>query len=654
MTMSLLVRSLALLLLGCVGLRAQTTPTVTQAIPTQSSAFRGAPVGIDLRNHFGLPGVKGSLAQIDTVLGRINIELLAEDAPKTVENFLQYIDAGRYTNTIVHRSVPAFVIQAGGYYSRLPIEHIPTFPAVVNEYKISNTRGTLAMAKLGGNPNSATSEWFINLGDNSANLNNQNGGFTVFARVLGTGMTVADAIAALPRSSDDFPLYNYAAGANLTAANLLTVRDVRRISAYPAAGAPGVMAFTVTSSNSAVATASLSGSTLTLTPGADSGSTTISVKATDSNGNQAEATFAFQVAAPVTPPSIVTQPPAAVSAGLGQTVILNVVATGPSLAYQWKRISNAGVAPVAGATGPILVLSNASAATGGIYFCTVSNANGSEDSIGTILAVSASASPARLTNLSVRSFVGLGSKSLIAGFVTAGTGSKALAIRGIGPMLGSFGVPSTLADPVLEVRSAATGTPLVASNDNWSGDNGSAYGGFALPVGSKDAVVVSSLAAGGYTAQVSGAANGTGNGMVEVYDAALANASVRFINLSARTQVDAGQILIAGFSVGPGAAKSVLIRAVGPSLSAFEVTDPMTDPRIEVFNSAGARIMQNDNWDGSAALGAFGTSVGAFPLTAGSRDAALALTLAPGGYTIQVSGVDSSAGVVLVEVYELP
>lgn len=136
--------------------------------------------------------------------------------------------------------------------------------------------------------------------------------------------------------------------------------------------------------------------------------------------------------------------------------------------------------------------------------------------------------------------------------------------------------------------------------------------------------MVSSLAAGGYTAQVSGAANGTGNGMVEVYDAALANASVRFINLSARTQVDAGQILIAGFSVGPGAAKSVLIRAVGPSLSAFEVTDPMTDPRIEVFNSAGARIMQNDNWDGSAALGAFGTSVGAFPLTAGSRDAALA------------------------------
>jgi cyclophilin family peptidyl-prolyl cis-trans isomerase len=652
--MSLLRRSLAFLLLGCIGLRAQTVPTVIQAIPTQSSAFRGATVGIDLRNHFGLPGVKGSLAQIDTLLGRINIELLAEDAPKTVENFLRYIDAGRYTNTIVHRSVPTFVIQGGGYYSRLPIEHIPTFPAVVNEYKISNTRGTLAMAKLGGNPNSATSEWFINLGDNSANLNNQNGGFTVFARVIGTGMTVADAIAALPRDINDYPLYNYATGTNPTAANLLTVRDVRRISAHPAAGVPGIMAFTVTSSNSAVATASLSGSTLTLTPGADSGSTTISVKATDSNGNQAEATFAFQVAAPVIPPSIVTQPPAAVSAALGQTIILNVVATGPSLAYQWKRISDAGVAPVDGATGPMLVLSNATAATAGIYFCTVSNANGSEDSVGTILAVSASAAPARLTNLSVRSFVGLGSKALIAGFVTAGTGSKALAIRGIGPTLGGFGVTSPLADPVLDLRRAAPGDPLVASNDSWSGDNGSAYGAFALPVGSKDAVIVASLAPGGYTAQVSGAANGTGNGMIEVYDAAIADSAVRFINLAARTQVDAGQILFAGFNVGPGAAKSLLIRAVGPGLTPLGVPDTMADPKVEVFNSAGVRIMQNDNWDGSGALGGFGTSVGAFPLTAGSRDAALALTVAPGGYTIQVSGVDASAGVVLVEVYELP
>jgi hypothetical protein len=89
-------------------------------------------------------------------------------------------------------------------------------------------------------------------------------------------------------------------------------------------------------------------------------------------------------------------------------------------------------------------------------------------------------------------------------------------------------------------------------------------------------------------------------------------------------------------------------------LAAFQVPDTMADPKIEVFNSAGVKIMQNDNWGGSDTLTALGTSVGAFPLTAGARDAALVLTVPPGGYTIQVSGVDGSAGVVLVEVYELP
>jgi hypothetical protein len=410
----------------------------------------------------------------------------------------------------------------------------------------------------------------------------------------------------------------------------------------------------VTSSNTAVATATLSGSTLTLTPGTSPGTTTVSVRAIDSNSNQTEATFAFQVAAPATPPSILVQPPVGVVAALGQTVVLNVVATGPNLAYQWKRVSDSGTAPVAGATSPTLVLSAVSAATGGVYFCTVSNPSGSLDSVGTILSINPAATASRLTNLSVRSFVGLGSKTLIAGFVTSGTGAKATAIRGIGPTLGTFGVASLLADPLLDLRSTAEGRPLVAANDNWTGDDGRAYGGFALPAGSKDAVVVPSLTAGGYTAQVTGVANGTGNGMVEVYDAAIANANVRFINLSARTQVDAGQILFAGFSVGTGAAKSLLIRAAGPALAAFQVTDTMADPKIEVFNSSGVKIMQNDNWGGSDTLTALGTSVGAFPLTAGARDAALVLTVAPGGYTIQVSGVDGSAGVVLVEVYELP
>ena len=136
---------------------------------------------------------------IETPLGNIEIELLENDAPNTVANFLNYIENGRYDKTFIHRSVPGFIIQGGGStFVNGSSPPVVTFPPVANEFKISNTRGTLAMAKLNNQPDSATSQWFINLADNSANLDNQNGGFTVFARVVGDGMIVADAIAQLP------------------------------------------------------------------------------------------------------------------------------------------------------------------------------------------------------------------------------------------------------------------------------------------------------------------------------------------------------------------------------------------------------------------------------------------------------------------------
>ena len=141
---------------------------------------------------------KAKTAIIETPLGNIEIELLEEDAPKTVANFLNYVQNDRYNKTFMHRSVPGFIIQGGGFaYIDDTVRSVEPFPAVENEYKISNTRGTVAMAKIGGNPDSATSQWFINLADNSSNLDAQNGGFTVFARVTGDGMAVADAISQL-------------------------------------------------------------------------------------------------------------------------------------------------------------------------------------------------------------------------------------------------------------------------------------------------------------------------------------------------------------------------------------------------------------------------------------------------------------------------
>ena len=135
---------------------------------------------------------------IQTPQGDIEIELLTEDAPNTVANFLRYIDSGKYTKSFIHRSIPGFVIQGGGFtFDGSGAPGIFPFETIDNEFKVSNTRGTVAMAKIGGQPDSATSQWFINLADNSSSLDSDNGGYTVFARVIGGGMAVADAISQL-------------------------------------------------------------------------------------------------------------------------------------------------------------------------------------------------------------------------------------------------------------------------------------------------------------------------------------------------------------------------------------------------------------------------------------------------------------------------
>jgi cyclophilin family peptidyl-prolyl cis-trans isomerase len=143
-----------------------------------------------------------TVVQFNTVSGSVVVRLYDSATPLNVANFLNYVNSGLYNGTFIHRDVPGFVLQGGGYTynaSSNTAPHIATFSPVQNEFRVSNLRGTIAMAKLGGDPNSATSEWFFNLADNSSNLDNQNGGFTVFGRVLGSGMNIVDSIAALPR-----------------------------------------------------------------------------------------------------------------------------------------------------------------------------------------------------------------------------------------------------------------------------------------------------------------------------------------------------------------------------------------------------------------------------------------------------------------------
>jgi len=141
-----------------------------------------------------------TIVEFQTVMGDFEVNLFDNGTPETVANFLNYVNNGAYTDSVYHRSVPAFIVQGGGFTfdTELPLDPIPANAPVVNEPEFSNVRGTIAMAKLSGNPDSATSQWFFNLADNSANLDSQNEGFTVFGQVVGDGMDVIDAIAALP------------------------------------------------------------------------------------------------------------------------------------------------------------------------------------------------------------------------------------------------------------------------------------------------------------------------------------------------------------------------------------------------------------------------------------------------------------------------
>lgn len=163
--------------------------------------------------------------QIQTVLGDFEVNLYDKKTPETVKNFLSYVNAGVYKDSVIHRSVSDFMIQGGGFkYTGIPSVTPPLAPIaarapVINEATLSNVRGTIAMAKQGNNPNSATNQWFINFKDNSTNLDFQNSGFTVFGEVTGNGMAIVDAIAALkvhknlaPLPFNELPLRGYTSG----------------------------------------------------------------------------------------------------------------------------------------------------------------------------------------------------------------------------------------------------------------------------------------------------------------------------------------------------------------------------------------------------------------------------------------------------------
>jgi hypothetical protein len=340
------------------------------------------------------------------------------------------------------------------------------------------------------------------------------------------------------------------------------------------------------------------------------------------------------------PATVITTQPVAATAILGQAATFTVAATGSSLTYQWYKDGTS----VAGATGPVLTIAAAQAGDAGSYAVRVTGAGGSVLSATATLTVNAIS---RLINLSVRGPASA-DHPLILGVVVV-EGTRNVLLRAVGPGLASYGVAGVLADPHLDVFDF--GATLLAGNDNWDVSLRDAIVGVgAFPLAAKDAALVHSFV-GGRTVHASGA--GSGLVLVEAYDTTTSGATGRLSNLSARGLVGTGdQTLIAGFVIGGSVPKKVLLRAVGPGLSNYGVTGVLADPQLTVFDSAQHVFAQNDNWDVSL-ISTF-ASAGAFALIANSKDAALVLTLAPGVYTAQVSGVGDTTGEALVEIYELP
>ena len=255
-------------------------------------------------------------------------------------------------------------------------------------------------------------------------------------------------------------------------------------------------------------------------------------------------------------------------------------------------------------------------------------------------------------DLSTRMRVGTGDNALIAGFAVTGPNgiSKRVILRAIGPSLAMEGNPLSgrLTDPTLELRDS-TGA-LLYYNDNWTEsaqlqeiiDTGIA------PGADHEAAIVVNLAPGSYTAVMRGSNNGTGTGIVEVYDLT-PGVSSKLTNISTRGLVQIEDDVMIGGFIADNSAMHVIIRALGPSLAQSGVPNPLADPTLALHDSQGALLAFNDDWQDTSAAAIENTGIA----PANDKESAILATLLPGAYTAVVRGKNDSTGVGLIEVYDL-
>lgn len=259
------------------------------------------------------------------------------------------------------------------------------------------------------------------------------------------------------------------------------------------------------------------------------------------------------------------------------------------------------------------------------------------------------ATKATLANISTRALVQIDNHVLIGGFVISGSASKTVLLRAIGPTLANFNVPGPLQDPVLSLHNT---TMEIANNDDWQTDpNASQIPATLRPTDSRESALLTVLQPGQYTAIVSGKGETSGVGLVEVYDMD-SSGSARLSNLSTRGVVQTGDFVMIGGFIPAGEPESsiqVLVRAIGPSLAQFNITDALADPTLHLVDSNGVTLGSNDNWKDTqqAEIQATGKA------PTDDRESAIILTLSPASYTAIVQGSNGAVGVALVEVYSL-
>jgi hypothetical protein len=369
--------------------------------------------------------------------------------------------------------------------------------------------------------------------------------------------------------------------------------------------------------------------------------------------------------------------PSSQTVNAGANVTLSVVASGAT-GYQWQYEG----ANITGATSSTLFIPGIGTYQAGAYSVAVTTSAGTVASDPATVAVNENA---QFINLSARAYIGTGSELLISGFVVTGSAPMQLLVRGDGPALAAFDVTDVLPTPSISLFDSSSA--IIATNTGWSNASvlGSSSAGvtvqaatsaifsqvyaFPLTAGSLDSAMVATVPSGGeFTAQVSGVGGATGVGLIELYDTALGTGASTLSNISARAFVGTGSdIAVVGFSVSGTTSKTVLLRGVGPALGQYGVMGTLANPQLVLYDSKDQIIATDIGWGNAPQAGPstveagiatataqIMSSVYASSLPVNSADSAMVVTLPPGEYTVQLSGVGATTGIGLVEAYDVP